>query len=559
MKHLRRLALVPLAALAGSLFAEESPDAAILGGLRIGSLQDLAASSGAFAEKIQPGSGANTAQLTFGATAFGLALDQELLALVIDPQKSGQPYALVLPVLDPEQFKANPALKFQAAASSPDRYQLTLPNGQTMFAAFVGKRLVASPLEAGLDAVLRAIRADQDIRGLRAAGGQLALSLDTGRLYAAYKPMVDLMLMGMRGQFANGQTDKNPQAPNPADVLGSMLGSLADIQDYSLRIAIEAEHLDLRTALVAKPGTQTAALLSAGRGPAVALPAAYDESSAVFGTVSARPTPEFWTAYNQFTSRMLSTMGSPGSEAAGQTIAKTMNEFAAIWDGTGSFAMFPPGKAGFNGGGKIGVNDREKALALIRAMPELQKNMAAINEAQGLVTDVAFGAEQKHGDAILIDATQTMRAAKPEMEEALKQMQKLGLEKITSTYGFTATQLVSVMGENSNAKAKRLLDTSGSASAKITPAAYGLPAESTAFVAISVPRYLGWIARVGDSMPFSYDAGAAPQQPGLAMTADIVDGRADIRVRLETSEIVAVKNAFAKPATASAAPAAAVE
>ena len=108
-----------------------------------------------------------------------------------------------------------------------------------------------------------------------------------------------------------------------------------------------------------------------------------------------------------------------------------------------------------------------------------------------------------------------------------------------------------MLGADSHAETKRLLDAPVAAST-ISPAAYGLPVESTTFVAISLPRYLGWIARIGDGLPFSYDAGAAPEKPGFAMTADLVDGRADIRVHLTTAEIVAVKNAFAKPAAATA-------
>ncbi len=549
MKRLRRIALLPLAVVAGSLFAQERLDDSIFGALRISSLDDLASSAGAFADRIEPGSGANTAQLTAAASSLGFATDQEVLALLIDPQKSAQPYALVLPSIDPEKLKANPQFNFQPTAASPDRYQIKLPNGMPMFATFVGKRLVVSPLEAGLDAVLPVLKSDTDIRRLRAAGGQLALSLSADRIYTAYKPMLDFMLMGMRSQLAKVQGDKNPQAPNPADVLGSVLGTLADVQDYSLRIAIHADHLDLRNGVTAKPGSTTAALFSAGRGPAVSLPASFDQTASVFGTVSAHPSPEFWAAYNRFTEQALSSFAKSNADAS-KAFSKTVADFAAIWDGTASMAVLSP-KQGMSGTGSIGITDREKSLALLRSLPELQKSMAAINESQGLTTDIAVGAEETHGDARLIDITQTYRAVSPEMQEGFKRMQKLGIEKLTATYGVSPSRLLYVMGEDSHAETKRLLDAPVAAST-ISPAAYGLPVESTTFVAISLPRYLGWIARIGDGLPFSYDAGAAPEKPGFAMTTDLVDGRADIRVHLSTAEIVAVKNAFAKPAAATA-------
>jgi hypothetical protein len=548
MKRLRPLALLPLVALAHPLLAEERLDAAIFGALRVSSLAELARAGGAFADQIEPGSGANSAQLTAGATAFGLALDQELLVLVIDPQKSAQPYAVVLPVTDPEQFKANPSLKFQAAASSPDRYQIALPNGQPMFATFVGKRLVASPLEAGLDAVLPAIRAGEDIRQLRAAGGQVALSLSTDRLYAAYKPMVDLMLMGMRGQFAQAAA-QNPQAPNPADIFGSMLGSLAEVQDYSLRVTIEADHVDLRSVIIAKPGTDTASLFSAGRGAPVGIPAAYDSTSSVFGTVSARPGPEFWAAYDRLSTRLLANFNATDA-AASKTLTRTLNDFAAIWDGTGSFAMFSPAE-GMSGSGNMGVTDRNKALALIRSLPELQKSWAGVSAAQGLASDMKIGGEEEHGSALLIDVTQTHRALNPEMEEGLKLLQKAGMDKMNATYGVSSSRVLYVMGDKSHAEAKRLLDAPSDSSYEITPAAYGLPAETTSFVAISLPRYFAWISRIG-GLPFSVDAGAGSQKPGLAISTDLVDGRADIRVRFAASEINALRSAFAKRATPAA-------
>lgn len=547
MKRLRPLALLPLVALANSLLAEERLDAAIFGALRVSSLSELANATGAFADRIEPGSGANSAQLTAGAASFGLALDEELLVLVIDPQKSAQPYALVLPTADPEQFKANPALKFQPAASSPDRYQITLPNGQPMFATFVGKRLVASPLEAGLDAVLPAIRAGEDIRQLRAAGGQVALSLSADRLYAAYKPMVDLMLLGMRGQFAQSQSDKNPQTPNPADIGGAMLGSLAEVQEYSLGITIAADHVDLRSVIAAKPGTDTAALFSAGRGAAVGIPVSFDASSSVFGTVSARPGPEFWAAYARLSNRLLTSFGAFDA-ASSKALTQTVNDFAATWDGTGSFAMFPPAE-GMSGSGSLGITDREKTIALIRGLPDLQKSLAAVNAAQGLATEASLGGEEEHGSALLIDIAQNYRALKPEMEEGLKLLQKAGMDKMNATYGVTSSRLLYAMGDNSHAEARRLLDAPAIASTEITPAAYGLPAETTAFAAISLPRYFAWISRIG-GLPFTVDASSVSQKPGVAVSTDLVDGRADIRVRLAASEIDALRSAFAKRATA---------
>lgn len=550
---LRSLALLPLSLLGSALLAQNAADDAIFGAIRISSLEDLANSVAAFADRIEPGSGAQAAQLPLMAGAFGLATDREILALIIDPAKSGQPFAFVLPALDPEQMKSNPAINFQPVAGSSDRFQITLPNGLPLFATFLGDRLVASPLEAGLDAVLPALEAGADLRQLRAAGGQLALSLSADRLYAAYKPMLDFMLMGMRSQLAAAAS--GPQAANPADVLGSALGSLGEVQDYSLSISIQADHLDFRSSVTATPDTQTAALLSAGRGPVVALPAAYDENSAVFGTFSARPSPEFWAAYNRFVGDLVKNLDTSGSTAASEALTKTVNDFAAIWDGTGSVAMFSPNET-MSGSGSAGITDSAKALALLRSLPELEKSMASLNQGQGLATEITLGEEEAHGEARLLDVTQTSRATTPEMEVTLARMQNLGLDKFTATYGVAPTRLVYAMGNASRTEAKRLLDAPAATSTTITPAAYGLPAQSTVFMAVSLPRYLGWISRMSGDMPFSFDPEAGARPPGLALTADLVDGRADFRLRLHTTEIIALKDSFSpKPGAVPADPA----
>ncbi|MBE2212299.1 MAG: hypothetical protein IAE82_00395, partial [Opitutaceae bacterium] len=178
-------------AFASSLLVRAADDS-ILGALRIASLDDLAATAAAFADNVQPGAGAATAQLTAAAAMFGIDTSSEILVLVLDPQKTPVPLALVVPVVDPAATKANPAFGF-TLATTEGRYQVTL-SGRPMFAAFAQNRLVVSPAEQGLDLALPVVETGDDIRQLRATGGQIGLSLDTDRLYTAYKPLIDLML-----------------------------------------------------------------------------------------------------------------------------------------------------------------------------------------------------------------------------------------------------------------------------------------------------------------------------------------------------------------------------
>ncbi len=557
MRHLVKSTALVLALTTSSLLAQSPADDAILGALRIGSLDDLAGAAGKFANNVRPGSGAATAQLTGGATAFGIDTTAEILVLVLDPQTAALPVSFVLPVVDPEALKANPALGFKPADRA-DRYLITL-GGRRMFATFVGKRLVVSPLEAGLDAVLPVVESGEDIRRLRATGGHLALSLSTDRLYSAYKPMLDGMLGGMRAQFAKAAPATGAQTVNPVDIYASFLGSVADLQTVSLRISIQPEHLDIRSLVQAKPGSSTAALLNPGRGPAVTTLGLHDPACAVLGTLSARPGPEFWQAYNDLTAKLLSSIGntSDDSAASGQAMAKALNDFAAIWDGTASFGMFSTGKI-MSGSGAVGITDQARALALIQSLPELQKSMSQINAAQGLVSEATFGAEETYHGARLIDVTQTHRAIDPAMDEGLKALQKLGLDRMTATYAVTADQLLYTMGDDSRADAKRLVDTTSPAPAAVTPAAYDLPAHSTLFATISLPRYAAWMGQVAN-LPVKAPPVAADTKPGLALSADLDAGRGDFRMRLSAADISTVIRMFSPAPPPAAAPTAPAE
>lgn len=533
---------------AASLFAQDAADQTIFGALRIGSINQLAEHAAAFAEKIQPGSGANAAQIGFGAAMFGIDADAEILVALLDPATAAQPFALVIPVVDPESFKANPAFAVQPT-ETPDVFRFNAPNGQPFYASFVGKRLVAAPLPSALAAVLPAVRADADIRGLRAVGGDLALSLAPDRLYAAYKPIIDMMLLGMRGQFTQAAGDA--QTPNPADMFAANLGSVGELQTIALSVTLAADHIDLRSEIVARPGTAAATLLSPGRGPAVATLGLHDPASAVFGTISAKPGPEFWQAYGKLTANFLAAAKTPNAAGLTAAIDRSIADFAATWDGTASFGMFADGR-GISGSGIAGTTDADKAFALIQSLPDLQKQFAALNEAQGLVTEAAVGEVVDYEKARLLDVTQTYRALRPELEQSLETMKKMGLDRFVSTYAVTPSgRVIYAVGADSRTEAKRLVDAADAPAASITPAAFDLPAQSTFFLAVSLPRYAAWIGQVA-GLPSSAKP-ASDARPGFGLSADLDGGRADLRLRLQAAEIAALVGMFNQPAPASAA------
>ena len=530
---------------AASLSAQSSADDIVLGALRIGSLQDLASAAGSFANTVKPGAGETTARLISFISEGGIDPAGEVLGLLIDPRLTQEPYAIVLPVADPEHMKADKGLSFQPTAD-PDIYIVTNLGPRSMAATFVGKRLVASPYEAGLKAVLPLIKSGEDIRQLRAAGGQLALSLSTARLYAAYKPMLDLMLAGVRGKFSQASSKPGRPTVNPADMLGCFLGSLGELRTVSLRFSIQPESLEIRSFLEATPGTATATLLSPGRGPTVTTLGLHDPASAFLGTLSARPSPEFCQAYQDLTARLLVTSGAPGAKETSDALRKAMDNFASVSDGSVSFGMGAPGGSIVTGSGIAGITDPAQALTVIKTLPELQKNMVAINAPQGFTTDAVLGSEESYHDATLIDFTRTTRATDPAAkDEVFKMMQKMGMDHLSATYAVTPKRVLYSMGEGSHEIARRLVD-APERPALISPATYGFPEQATVFVAISLPRYLALITSVMD-LPFKAAPVAPDTKPGLALSADLDAGRADIRVHLASAEIAALMNMATPP------------
>lgn len=540
----RTLPCLALTIGAASLFAQDVPDPVVFAAVRIGSLDKVAAAAGAFADKIQPGVGANAAQIGFGAAMFGIDSDAEILAVLLDPKTSRQPYAIVLSVVDPEAFKKNPAFAVRPA-DKPDVFRFTAPGGQPLFGAFVEKRLVAAPDQAALATLLPAVRADLDIRGLRAADGQIAVSLSPDLIYGSYKPMIDMMLLGMRGQFAQ---DTAAGGPNPADVLASLFGTVSELQEFAFSYTFTPDHLDLRARVIAKPGSDTAALLSPGRGPAVTTLGLHSPESAMRATISAKPGPEFWEAYSKFTARLLAASQPEGAEQTAAALSESIREFAAVWDGTASFGVFDNEKNAISGGGVAGVNDPAKALALLRALPELQKKFAALNEAQGLVTELVVGEETGYKDARLIDATQSYRATSPEMEASLSTLRELGMDRMPTTYAVSGDHVLYSMGEGAHAAVERMVDAVATPpAAAVGPADYDMPARSTVFGVVSLPRYASWVRRVA-KLPVPAVSAPADAKPGYAFSADIDSGRADLRVRVEATEIAKTIEIFsAKP------------
>jgi hypothetical protein len=551
-RHATALALVLSS---GALFAAANPSDSIFGALRVSSLNELASSTADFAERVSPGSGAAASQLTAGAEQLGIALDQELLALVLDPAVAPMPFAFVLPAVDPATLRAHPAFAFEATPRA-DVYRVALPNGERYYASFLGNRLVLSPLEPGLEAALAALRSGEDLRGLRAAGGQIGLSLSASRLYSAYKPLLDLMLGAFVAQLESGAAPA-PGQPDPrpaAAIFTGLVGRLADLEEFRLRLSLQASGIELGSSLVARPGSTLATLLSPGHGPEAPSLGALDPTGAItVGAVSLRPDQNWWQAYTRTSLDLLASLGAPESAAAATARAsmeKTFSDFADAWDGSAAFTLLGT-ESSISSTGSAGLADADRALALLRDFPEMQKNTAELNTAQGFSSTLVLGEEQTYQGARLIEVTQTHTATSPAGEEALAMMEKLGMAQMHATYAITPRRAFYALGAEATPRVKKLIDSADQNGAGTDLADLGLPADSNLFLAISLPRYLRWFSGAG-VLPFSIPEQAASTRPGMLISAKIDQGRADALLRVSAAEIAILIESFSAAAAAPA-------
>lgn len=536
-----------LAALAAGLLqisparAQSSQPSPIVGVLRLSSINEIKTAAGAFAENIQPGSGAAAEQLPMMAAQLGIDAGGEILALLINPAQSSQPYGIVLPVTDPAGMAQNPAFGFQPA-TRPDVFKMTLPGmGQEMFAGFEGKKLILAPMEGNVELLKPLIRGDaiaSSIAPLRSGGGQLALSISLEQLYMAYKPMIDMMMMGMRGQMRQGGADG---AANPAAVMGmaeSAVTMLGEVKGFGLRLSIEPNFFNLSAVLQAKPGSGLSKFLNLGSGPAAPSLSAFHPESAILGTLSMKPGADFFKAYNDMMTMIFDASGDPKAKAASEALAGFINDFAAVWDGTAAFAGMAPGQKGMMAG-TYGITDAGRALDLIKRAPELQKSMSGLSAESGLETTATIEAESVEGPVTFVDVALNNKATGPAGEESLKGMKLMGMgEKIPTTYAVTARQIVYTMGSESRQAAKQIVMGAGGGAA-VSPKDYGFPDNPNFFMAMSVPRLMNWLAATGAAPDLPKNLPAAAGKPGLAMMAT-GDGNGQLQLVMTAAEVKAL-------------------
>lgn len=539
MKTLNGVILFGLSlATSAGLFSSRANADQVFGAIRISNLQELAVAVAGLANQIKPESVPDAATLTASATAFGVASDREVWALLLDPALGAQPYALALPILDSEKIKTNPMLDLQPG-TTPDRYQLKLPNGQPMHAIFNGAYLFLAPEPALLDIAVTSLANDADPRGLRAGGSQLALSFAIDRIHAAYQPIINLMLMGMRGQFAQAAPT---QSPNPADIVAAYANGLSQLSDTTLRLDIQADRIVLHTTATARAGTTTAKLFDLQPGPVGAALVLPDPDYVLVGTISALPSPAFWEAYHTFSDDIIKLLIPAAEPDVYATMRQSNENFAAAWDGTATYG-FLTSTGGLKGSAILGLSDTEKMLGWVRSFPALQKRFATLNTTQGLETEVTVENEVIDGDATLVTINQSHTATEPNMQAGLDMLQKMGLDQMRMTYGVASKRLVVTVGQNSVSEAKDLLaSNSASGSATMFPAELGLPASAHASTALSLPGYVRWIADASGFL--SLPPTSKPSTPGMGLSLNLTGGRADATTVILVSEILALRDLF---------------
>ncbi len=511
----------------------------VTGLLRLSSVTELKTAIGGFAEAIQPGSSAMLEQAVPMAMQFGIDPAGEIVVLFLNPQQTAMPFAVVVPVSDPSAVAANPMLGMQKGEG--DSYTLMIP-GQTesMTAAFMGKQLVIAPMPQNIEIVKGFIGAggyQQSVQQLRAGGGQLALTIALDQLYTAYKPMLDVMLMGLKSSMSQAQAA--PGQPNPAAMAGqidSFVSLLADAKGLGLRFNVQPTAISLGGVLTAKPGTKLASFINLEKGGAAPALSSFSADSAVLGSFSMKPTAEFYKNYNEFIVGMLTSSGAEGAAAA-PAITKFVNDFAATWDGTGAFGFMSP-TAETMGTAVYGITDSAKAMAMVKGMPALQQSFAGITAASGMKTTSTFGGEEGYKGATLLDVTTSYSATSEEGKEALKGMSAMGMDGgFPAVYAITNRQMVSTLGKGAKEAAKQYLDGNIKNGATISPKDFGFADDVNMFMAFSIPRIMSWAAKQGGATGIPASAIPAGGRHGLGIAFTGNAGGAQLQLHMSAEEI----------------------
>ncbi len=491
----------------------------VVGLLRISSLEELTNAAAAFANTVQPGSAEMAAQVAPMVGQMGIDMNAELLAVLINPQLSSQPYAFVIPVVDPAAVAQNPALGMQPAGS-PDVYQVMVPGmGESFYGIFVGKQLVLAPMEANLTALKPLVQAGNLSEPLRPGGGQVALTLAVDALYTAYKPMIDMLLMGAKSSITAGE--QTPGAPDPQMLLGTIdnaVNTVSEIKGIGLRLNITPQYLNLSGVLTAKPESNLATSLNLGQANAKPSLQNFSSDSGIIGTFNVRPTPELAKGYLDLLKGGFAMSGQDNNTAAFEEIEQFMNEFVSVWDGTAAFAAMVPGQK-LLGTGSYGITDQAKATELLKRMVGMEKSFNSLSGDSGVTSKTELGNVEQYAGANLVDVKTTTVSTSPEGEEALQALASTGLADISGTYAVTSREVFTAMGEGAREAAKAHVDGKTANSGQVvSPSDYGFADFNNIFIALSVPRMMKWMEQAGLGETGMPPAPAASEgKPGIAL------------------------------------------
>ncbi len=517
LKKLASMAAVALLFIAGTnTRAQENP---VIGVLRISSLDDLRTSVGAYAEAIQAGSSAQGAMLPAVASQYGIDTAGEISAVLLNPQVSSAPYAIILPVVNSDAVAQNPELGFAPTAEDAKIFTFNVPGAEMkMYATFEGRKLIASPLVENINLIRNFVAEDSLTAPLKAGGGQIALGLAVDKLWSAYKPMVDLMLGGMAaGAQSPESTAVQAQAKGLVDNIGQLQG-------FALRMSFNPDFANLSMSLTAKPNTNLAAFLKRGPSPAVRSPGVAQANCAIIGSTALQMTPDMLVVWKGWLSGYMKMMSqvATGEQATVADMFTKLEEFAAsgieIWDGTCSFGILPD-DGGFMRG-TYGVTDPAKAKDFILKSQEQMNSLSALMKDAGSNFSANLKSTTDHnGTEIFEFSVSTIpKPDTPKSEVSLKVQESLGIagDNIPAAYAVKNNDMVFAQGKDAVAQVKTMVDQLGTDVPAVTaPTAYGFAENPTVFFAASAPRIMKNISKAG-ALNLGNAEVPIPAKPGIA-------------------------------------------
>lgn len=555
---------------AGSLTAYSQPaDPEVFGVVRITDPEGFFSQVGLLVDKVQPGQGAMVNGMVMGQLQMllqnpqwiGMEKTGEFTVVVLNPMTNPSPIALVMPLTNEAEFVDVLKQAMPGAAEMDGIWQFGEEGMQQMFFAGAGSLGVLSDnadvvaqVNSLIDAGFPMLNAEPAVKG------QLNATIDMAKVMTAFQPMIEqysqMAVMGMSQGMDEGEEaveGAEPLANVMQAEVNTLLQMLQQIEMLELGIAVEPdEGLRLMEVVTAAADSGMANFFAAQMSQEAELAAFLPADAALVASGSIELTQEFIDGYAEF-SKSISAAAAPGDAESAEKMAQYTRDMMLASIGDFAMSMFSQSDESMLTVVSTPA-DPAQYKSLLQQYPDVFKNFLGMYENMGVDFDMQVSEPEGYqgGEILTMDLGFTAEdIPDPEGQEMFKAL--LG-DEFAIPIGFSGDYTVMAVGQNARSRVEGLIDAvaagSGNAGA-MTAASFGLPADASFFMGLSVPKILKWASLYAPEAPENLDI---LDGPGLGMSASFSGSQAVGELVIPLAEMLAIKDVMMKVQGAAAQP-----